>query len=123
MTNELFNQLWEWSYLEGSFTIRDFAKSIEMTYKTIYDLSKENKDWEHVFNVVRARLAYNAELAFHTRKISTKAWSKYSYENEYLFKEFYLEENGVDVPEVAENEDVFDEWLKKQILKDKKAFG
>lgn len=41
MTNEIFNSLWDWSYQAESFSIRDFADSIGMTYKKIHDLFKE----------------------------------------------------------------------------------
>lgn len=94
-----------------------------MTYKAINDLSKENEEWGHEFNVVRSRLACNAERAFQAHKISVKAWSKYTYENDYFSKEYFFEENGVAVPDVAEDEKAFDKWHKDRFKIDTVKYG
>jgi hypothetical protein len=117
MTNELFNQLWEWSHLEDSFSICDFADSIGMTYKEIHDLSKENKEWSHLLEISKYMLACSAEKAINTGLITNDCYTLYIYENDCFLRYELQEAEGIVIPE---NPDEFDEWMKERIKKDKK---
>lgn len=115
MANKLFNQLWEWSHQEDSFSIRDFADSVGMTYKAIHDLSKENEEWTYVLGVSKAMLTCNAEKAIITGIITIDCYTSYIYENDYLVREDIQEREGIIIPE---DPDEFDDWVKDLIKKE-----
>lgn len=119
MTDELFVQLREWSKQKNSYSIKDFAKQIEIPYKKILDSSKENEDWEDEFEMARTRLDCNALKALEAKKINFDKWLRYAYENDVELREIVRKEGEV----IPEDEDEFDVWVVKKIREDKIKYG
>jgi hypothetical protein len=111
MTNdELFTLLLDWSEQEDSYSVKDFAKQVEVPYKTIKALSEENEDWEYKFDVARGLLACNAEKAMNANRISGDDGIRYIYENDFFIKEDLRERDEI----VPEDEEEFDLWLENK---------
>jgi hypothetical protein len=113
--DKIFNQLREWSEREDSFSIRDFAKEIDVPYIKILELSKENEDWEHEFNMARDRLALRAEELSMARKITSDECARYTYENDLLLRAHIQESEEIEIPDEP---DEFDVWVEERIAKD-----
>lgn len=119
MSNELFSHLNAWSKQKDSYSMREFIKLIGIPYKTIQALSRENEVWEYEFDMARCRLGLNAHKAINSKKINFDKWLRYAYENDDELREQLREEGEI----IPEDEDEFDQWVKKQIVKDKIKYG
>lgn len=118
MTNDevekMFLQLREWSMQEDQYSIRDFAKEIEVPYKTILKFSQENEDLKDEFEIARCQLSCHVHDAINSEKMSFKEGIRYLYENDYEIKEMVRIEGG----EVPDDPEEFDAWVEEQIARD-----
>ena len=113
--DEIFNRLREWSEREDSYSIRDFAKEINMPYVKLLELSKKNEDWERDFNIARCKLAVRAEESSMSKKITLDEGARYAYENDFFLRDYIEKGESIKIPEDPEK---FDKWFDKRLAKE-----
>lgn len=111
----LFKDMLEWAKRKDSHSVRDFAKRVGMSSGQLAAFSKEDEEYEHLYEKSKSHLLLNALSA--ASHISDTDRIKCYYEIDYDMRK-HLEEEG-DAPPPPECEEEFDEWFKKRLVKDK----